>query len=97
MSIPTTIDNYDSNYALVEQYHATANTSGMFAAKYPGELGNSLRVSVWCDQDSVDYDTWEYSAQFEGVSGTTIVPAAIFFAYASIFDLMSLTRPPVVA
>ena len=33
----TNSDDYDSNHAVVENFHLTANASGMFAAKYPGE------------------------------------------------------------
>lgn len=64
-------DDYENNYVLNGDISSVSNTYGMFAAKYPGELGNSLRVSVWADQDSVSFDTWQYAAQFEGVTGTS--------------------------
>lgn len=64
-------DDYDSNYVLNGESASVANTNGMFAAKFPGDLGNSLRVSVWASQDSVGFDSWEYKPQFEGVTGTS--------------------------
>lgn len=64
-------DDYDNNYAINGSLSSVSNTHGMFAAKYPGELGNSLKVSLWCGQDSSDFDSWEYSSQFEGVTGTS--------------------------
>ena len=64
-------DDYENNYVLNGTLSSLSNTYGMFAAKYPGELGNSLRVSVWADQDSVKFDTWQYAPQFQGVTGTS--------------------------
>jgi hypothetical protein len=39
---------YDANWASGVAFAVDANTPGSWAAKYPGELGNSLKVSV-CD------------------------------------------------
>ena len=64
-------DDYENNFILVNDANTVPNIHGMFAAKYPGELGNSLKVSVWADQDAAKFDTWEYSSQFEGVTGTS--------------------------
>jgi phage tail sheath protein FI len=65
-------DDYINNYELNGTTNSTvANSAGMFAAKYPGELGNSLRVSVWADQDAVAYGSWQYGANNEGVTGTS--------------------------
>lgn len=41
---------------------------GEFAAKYPGALGNSLKVSI---ADSQSYAAWEYANQFDGAPGTS--------------------------
>ena len=55
-----------------EQWEASfANgsaTVGEFAAKYPGELGNSLKVSM-CDYST--YSTWTYKAEFDDAPGTS--------------------------
>lgn len=41
---------------------------GEFAAKYPGSLGNSIRVSM-ADADS--FQNWEYRAQFDNAPNTS--------------------------
>lgn len=49
------------------------NSYGYFAAKYPGVLGNSLKV-VWCladDSSPVAFDTWTYKASFLGAPNTS--------------------------
>jgi phage tail sheath protein FI len=55
-------DDYDSNFANGGLIY------GRFAAKYPGELGNSIRVST---ADSSTFDNWAYRAQFDDVPGTS--------------------------
>jgi len=47
---------------------------GLFAAKYPGALGNSISVSM---ADSNTYDAWEYKAEFTGVPGTSAYAAKV--------------------
>jgi phage tail sheath protein FI len=49
-------DDYDNNYS------SGGFAIGEFAAKYPGALGNSIKVSI---ADSVSYPTWIYRAQFD--------------------------------
>jgi len=41
---------------------------GLFAAKHPGSLGNSIRVSI-ADADS--YSGWTYEQEFDGAPGTS--------------------------
>ena len=41
---------------------------GSFAARYPGTLGNSLKVSI---ADSATFDTWEYKSQFQSAPNTS--------------------------
>lgn len=43
-----------------------------FIAKYPGDLGNSLKVSV-CPQSAADSDftNWTYASEFPGAPGTS--------------------------
>jgi hypothetical protein len=43
-------------------------TTGEFAAKYPGALGNSIKVSM---ADSATYSTWLYKSQFTAAPGTS--------------------------
>lgn len=52
------LDTYVNGSALV----------GMFAAKYPGALGNSLKVSI---ADSGSFAAWAYKAEFDSAPGTS--------------------------
>lgn len=54
---------------------SSANADGMFAAKYAGELGNSLTVSVWASSNANAFSSWgpggDYASEFNGVPGTS--------------------------
>ena len=56
------VDDYTSTYI------NGAGVVGEFAAKYPGALGNSLKVSF---ADSTSYATWEYKDEFDSVPATS--------------------------
>ena len=56
-------DNYEDGSALV----------GEFAAKYPGALGNSLKISM---ADSASFGTWTYKAEFDAAPGTSAYAAS---------------------
>ena len=60
-------DKYDALFSDVD----TANTSGMFAARYPGDLGNGLRISVWASANTLAYASWEYANEFQGAPSTS--------------------------
>ena len=47
--------------------------NGMFAAKYPGVLGDSLKVSM---ADSASFAAWAYKAQFDYAPSATVYGAA---------------------
>ena len=51
-------------------HSATSATTGAFAAKYPGTLGNSLKVSM---ADSASYANWTaaYKNEFDAAPGTS--------------------------
>jgi len=55
-------DNYTSDYV-----DGSASV-GEFAAKYPGALGNSLRVSM---ADANTYATWGFASLFDAAPGTS--------------------------
>lgn len=59
-------DDYELNHPV-----GSANSVGMFAARYPGDIANGLRVSLWADQDTVKFNSWEYADFFNGVTGTS--------------------------
>lgn len=61
-------DDYDANYA------DGAGTVGEWAAKYPGALGNSLKVSM---ADSAEYVGWAYEAEFDSAPGTSSYAASV--------------------
>ena len=57
--------DYDSNHS--------SNTSIAFTAKYPGELGNSIKVSM---ADANTYATWTYSTYFDSTPATSTFASA---------------------
>lgn len=61
------IENEDKFNAL------SSPANGMFAAKYPGVLGNSLKVSM---ADSANFATWAYKEQFDYAPSATVYGAA---------------------
>ena len=71
-------DDYSSNYINME----AANTAGMFAARYAGDLGNSLKVSMFTDTAYYDRstwnsETWPYAEQFNGAPNTSPYAASV--------------------
>lgn len=56
------VDDYDATYA-----NGSGNV-GEFAAKYPGKLGNSIKVSM---ADSASYASWTYKDEFNAAPGTS--------------------------
>lgn len=54
-----------------EQNHSSGQTVlGQFAAKYPGDLGNSLKVSM-CDSNTTLLTSWAYSNSFDSFPKTS--------------------------
>jgi|SRR5665213_1826158 len=55
-----------------EQNHsAGANTNGVWAAKWPGTLGNSLKVSMYTGSNTTNFISWPYNGYFEGTPTTS--------------------------
>ena len=48
---------------------------GEFAAKYPGTLGNSIKVSI--SDAAAGYTAWEYVDEFDGTPGTSSYAAGV--------------------
>lgn len=61
-------DDYQNNYI------NGAGLVGPWAAKYPGALGNSIRVSI-ADGDS--YLGWDYASEFDSAPGTSSYAATV--------------------
>ena len=61
---------YSNNLKVVRAANTDTDiaTSTNFKAKYPGDLGNSLKVSV---ADANTYSTWTYATQFTDTPGTS--------------------------
>jgi hypothetical protein len=53
-------------------YNTGAGSVGQWAAKFPGDLGNSLKVEmVTADVTTSNYDAWAFQGQFDGKPGTS--------------------------
>lgn len=68
-----TKDQYETDYL---DLSATANV-GMFAAKYPGALGNSLKVAVWASANATAYAAWTYAQEFNSAPGTSVYTSGV--------------------
>ena len=65
-------DHYETNYFDL----SAANTYGMVAAKYPGDLGNSLKVSFWAGSANANaFATWDYAEEFDSHPATSAYAA----------------------
>ena len=71
-SIPlvTNRDNFDAQVA------ALATATHNFIAKYPGTLGNSLKVS-FSGQGDAGYSSWPYKSYYDAAPGTSDFAAAV--------------------
>ena len=58
----------------INTYSTGAGTVGEWAAKYPGALGNSIKVSM-CD--SVGFSTWAYAGNFSTAPGTSTFATSV--------------------
>jgi hypothetical protein len=63
-------DVYDASYS---SGVTAVQGNVLFAAKFPGTLGNSLKVSM---ADANTYSTWEYSGEFDSKPGTSTTASA---------------------
>ena len=61
-------EDYDNTYKNM----SAAKKYGMFVAKYAGDLGNSIRVSLFADAgNTTSFNQWAYYANFDGKPGTS--------------------------
>lgn len=60
-------DDYEANYA------SGGNNQQEFAARYPGDLGNTLRVEM---ADASTFASWNYASFFDAAPGTSSQAAA---------------------
>jgi len=71
-------NDYVSSYSNME----AANTAGMFAARYPGELGNSLKVSMYADtayvaRENWNSGVWDFAGYFDSAPNTSVFAASV--------------------
>jgi hypothetical protein len=59
-------DDYDANSSFFGG--TVVSSSGLFAAKYPGTWGNSLKISM---ADGNTWSSWTYKANFDSAPGTS--------------------------
>ena len=61
----------------VDQYFNQTNTAyGIAAARYAGDLGNSLKVSIYTGANT-DVSSWAYGDLFNGAPGTSVYVAGV--------------------
>jgi len=65
-------DEYFTNY-----YSGNTANTGAWTARYPGALGNSLKVSVWANTNTTHFDAWAYKNYFDSAPGTSAYVSAI--------------------
>ena len=64
------IDDYQQVYDTLAETLGTGNTS-LFLAKYPGSLGNSLKVSIYPASSPTAFGSWPYNNYFDGKPSTS--------------------------
>lgn len=61
----------------------TANVQFWLAARYPGKVGNALKVGIWANNTVASFNTWEYAGMFERAPGTSFYIKQAFPAVAN--------------
>lgn len=64
-------DHYDVNYS------SGVAGVGEFIAKYPGDLGNSIRVETFQNSNSTAFNAWAYSGYFDTYPSTSEYAARV--------------------
>lgn len=59
-------DEYFTSY-----YSSNTGNTGAWTARYPGVLGNSLKVSVWANTNATHFNAWAYKSYFDAAPGTS--------------------------
>ena len=67
-SLPMELVKNDDDFAA--QQSALDSDSHTLIARYPGELGNSIQVSI-CPPNSTAFDAWSYKDDFDAAPGTS--------------------------
>ena len=77
----TTVTNVQvKNEDDFEQTYLTTNNSnnyGAFMARYPGALGNSLKIEVFDSSNTTLFNSWSYKTYFTSAPGTSDYASAV--------------------
>jgi len=63
----TKIKNEDDYF---NSFFTASNNNILFAARYPGVLGNSLKVAICANANAAAFTTWTYASYFDAAPGT---------------------------
>ena len=63
--------------------HTSGVANTVFAARYVGTLGNSLKVSLWANTNTAAFSSWAYSSLFDKAPGTSYFVKTSFPAAAN--------------
>ena len=63
----TNEDAYEATYLNVN----SSNINGPFTARYPGALGNSIKIEVFDSANTTLFNTWTYKSYFTSTPGTS--------------------------
>jgi hypothetical protein len=69
--------SFDSNVKVKSEdhyfssYFTAANSNILMAARYPGSLGNSLKVAICANSDVTAFTSWAYAPYFDAAPGTS--------------------------
>ena len=63
----TNEDSYEATYLNV----SSSGSYGPFAARYPGVLGNSIKVEVFDSANTTLFNSWSYKSYFTSTPGTS--------------------------
>ena len=64
-------------------FYTATNANVAVAARYPGALGNTLKVAFCANSNAVAFSTWTYAPFFDAVPGTSPFVAAKFKSNAN--------------
>jgi len=66
-----------------QTFFTAANSNILFAARYPGALGNSLKVAVCANTNASAFATWTYAPYFDAAPGTSTWVSANHYSLAN--------------
>jgi phage tail sheath protein FI len=71
----TKIRNEDHYYS---SFMTASNSNIAFAARYPGALGNALKIAFCANSNTASFDAWAYKPYFDRAPGTSTYVANAF-------------------